>query len=187
MIPKSFFSPQQPGVLRLLSEDEWRCIGVMQSLGWEHYEIHGESPRARQPTNTNCHRIQPLNLTYSCLGDRRTETSAIQTPISSRAKHSRFIQYYLYPFVLKQMSLACWVSHNYTFKMQGPDLQDYVVPVRSQISPSKPLSFPSRMHSELLGSCKSCLLFGTNDPFVRMAFRLTDHLIPSAVCWQVDL
>ena len=57
MIPKSFFSPQQPGVLRLLSEDEWRCLGIMQSLGWEHYEIHGESPQVRQLTNTNCYRV----------------------------------------------------------------------------------------------------------------------------------
>jgi len=44
MIPKSFFSPQQPGVFRLLSEDEWRAIGVTQSLGWEHYEIHAPEP-----------------------------------------------------------------------------------------------------------------------------------------------
>jgi cyclin-dependent kinase regulatory subunit CKS1 len=25
---------------RLLSEDEWRRIGVQQSRGWEHYAIH---------------------------------------------------------------------------------------------------------------------------------------------------
>ncbi|CAM9477259.1 unnamed protein product, partial [Ectocarpus fasciculatus] len=25
---------------RLLSEDEWRSIGVQQSRGWEHYAIH---------------------------------------------------------------------------------------------------------------------------------------------------
>ena len=25
---------------RLLSEDEWRGIGVQQSRGWEHYAIH---------------------------------------------------------------------------------------------------------------------------------------------------
>ena len=100
MIPKSFFSPQQQGVLRLLSEEEWRCIGITQSVGWEHYEIHGESPRAGQSTSTNDYRIQLLNLTYSCSGDSRTETGAIPPhpdSISLQAKHSRFIQYYCVP------------------------------------------------------------------------------------------
>ena len=41
MIPKSYFNPDDPGVLRLLSESEWRGIGITQSLGWEHYEVHG--------------------------------------------------------------------------------------------------------------------------------------------------
>lgn len=41
MIPKSFFCPDDSGVLRLLSENEWRGIGITQSLGWEHYEVHG--------------------------------------------------------------------------------------------------------------------------------------------------
>ncbi len=30
--------PNQP--MRLLSEAEWRSIGVQQSRGWTHYEIH---------------------------------------------------------------------------------------------------------------------------------------------------
>lgn len=43
MIPKSFFEdPQRPEVLRLLKEDEWRGMGITQSRGWEHYEVHGE-------------------------------------------------------------------------------------------------------------------------------------------------
>jgi cyclin-dependent kinase regulatory subunit CKS1 len=29
-------------VLRILSEDEWRAIGITQSMGWEHYEVHGK-------------------------------------------------------------------------------------------------------------------------------------------------
>ena len=41
MIPKTYFNPDDPGVLRLLSEAEWRGIGITQSLGWEHYEVHG--------------------------------------------------------------------------------------------------------------------------------------------------
>ena len=42
MIPKTFFNPDKSGTLRLLSEQEWRGIGITQSLGWEHYEVHGE-------------------------------------------------------------------------------------------------------------------------------------------------
>jgi cyclin-dependent kinase regulatory subunit CKS1 len=41
MIPKTYFNADDPGVLRLLSEAEWRGIGITQSLGWEHYEVHG--------------------------------------------------------------------------------------------------------------------------------------------------
>ncbi|KAI9466063.1 cyclin-dependent kinase regulatory subunit, partial [Lactarius psammicola] len=44
MIPKTYFSPDDPGVLRLLSEAEWRGIGITQSLGWEHYEVHAPEP-----------------------------------------------------------------------------------------------------------------------------------------------
>ena len=29
---------------RLLSEDEWRAIGVQQSPGWVHYMIHNPEP-----------------------------------------------------------------------------------------------------------------------------------------------
>ena len=43
MIPKNFFSDDNSGTLRLLEEKEWRGIGITQSLGWEHYEVHGES------------------------------------------------------------------------------------------------------------------------------------------------
>ena len=42
MIPNDYFSPDDSGVLRLLAEHEWRGIGITQSLGWEHYEVHGE-------------------------------------------------------------------------------------------------------------------------------------------------
>lgn len=42
-IPKSYFDPEEPGVLRILSDAEWRGIGITQSLGWEHYEVHGRS------------------------------------------------------------------------------------------------------------------------------------------------
>jgi cyclin-dependent kinase regulatory subunit CKS1 len=41
LIPKAFFSPDDSGTLRILSETEWRGIGITQSLGWQHYEVHG--------------------------------------------------------------------------------------------------------------------------------------------------
>ncbi|TFK76346.1 CKS-domain-containing protein [Pluteus cervinus] len=44
MIPKNFFNPDETGTLRLLSEAEWRGIGITQSLGWEHYEVHAPEP-----------------------------------------------------------------------------------------------------------------------------------------------
>ncbi|EMD38221.1 hypothetical protein CERSUDRAFT_113376 [Gelatoporia subvermispora B] len=54
MIPKQFFSPDNSGVLRLLTEEEWRGIGITQSLGWEHYEVHAPEPHVllfRRPKN----------------------------------------------------------------------------------------------------------------------------------------
>jgi cyclin-dependent kinase regulatory subunit CKS1 len=49
LFPKQFFrqdeeGKQDPsGTLRLLAEKEWRAIGISQSMGWEHYEVHGMS------------------------------------------------------------------------------------------------------------------------------------------------
>ncbi|RDX56452.1 cyclin-dependent kinase regulatory subunit [Polyporus arcularius HHB13444] len=54
MIPKNFFNPDNTGTLRLLSEEEWRGIGITQSLGWEHYEVHAPEPHVllfRRPKN----------------------------------------------------------------------------------------------------------------------------------------
>ncbi|KAI6109633.1 cyclin-dependent kinase regulatory subunit [Pisolithus sp. B1] len=42
-IPKEFFDEKE-GTLRLLTEAEWRGIGITQSLGWEHYEVHAPEP-----------------------------------------------------------------------------------------------------------------------------------------------
>ncbi|GAA5970069.1 hypothetical protein JCM11641_000253 [Rhodosporidiobolus odoratus] len=41
--PKDYFEPDS-NVMRLLTEDEWRGIGITQSLGWEHYETHAPEP-----------------------------------------------------------------------------------------------------------------------------------------------
>ena len=41
---------------RLLEEDEWRRLGVTQSRGWAHYEVHKPEPHIllfRRPLGTN--------------------------------------------------------------------------------------------------------------------------------------
>lgn len=42
-IPRDYFDPSK-GTLKLLWEEEWRGLGITQSLGWEHYEIHEPEP-----------------------------------------------------------------------------------------------------------------------------------------------
>ncbi|PSK60501.1 cyclin-dependent kinases regulatory subunit [Elsinoe australis] len=42
-IPKDYFDGQR-GTLKLLWEEEWRALGITQSLGWEHYEVHEPEP-----------------------------------------------------------------------------------------------------------------------------------------------
>jgi cyclin-dependent kinase regulatory subunit CKS1 len=44
MVPKEYFNQDDTGTLRLLTEQEWRGIGITQSLGWEHYEVHAPEP-----------------------------------------------------------------------------------------------------------------------------------------------
>ncbi|KAI0062245.1 cyclin-dependent kinase regulatory subunit, partial [Artomyces pyxidatus] len=44
LIPKQYFNQDDTGTLRLLTEAEWRGIGITQSLGWEHYEVHAPEP-----------------------------------------------------------------------------------------------------------------------------------------------
>ncbi|RDA85949.1 hypothetical protein CP532_0832, partial [Ophiocordyceps camponoti-leonardi (nom. inval.)] len=42
-IPKEYHDTSK-GTLKLLWEDEWRALGITQSLGWEHYEVHEPEP-----------------------------------------------------------------------------------------------------------------------------------------------
>ncbi|KAI1917145.1 Cyclin-dependent kinases regulatory subunit (Cell division control protein cks1) [Ophidiomyces ophidiicola] len=42
-IPPEYFD-QSKGTLKLLWEEEWRGLGITQSLGWEHYEVHEPEP-----------------------------------------------------------------------------------------------------------------------------------------------
>lgn len=39
VIPQDYFNPET-GTLRILLEEEWRGLGITQSLGWVHYETH---------------------------------------------------------------------------------------------------------------------------------------------------
>ncbi|KAF3930856.1 hypothetical protein ABW19_dt0203546 [Dactylella cylindrospora] len=41
-IPDDF--KDETGLLRILQEEEWRSLGITQSLGWEHYEVHAPEP-----------------------------------------------------------------------------------------------------------------------------------------------
>ncbi|KAG5362816.1 Cyclin-dependent kinases regulatory subunit [Yarrowia sp. B02] len=42
-IPRDYFN-SETGTLRILMEEEWRGLGITQSLGWEHYETHAPEP-----------------------------------------------------------------------------------------------------------------------------------------------
>ncbi|KAH6692667.1 cyclin-dependent kinases regulatory subunit [Plectosphaerella plurivora] len=42
-IPKAYHDSAH-GTLKLLWEEEWRALGITQSLGWEHYEVHEPEP-----------------------------------------------------------------------------------------------------------------------------------------------
>lgn len=42
-IPQDYFNPET-GTLRILLEEEWRGLGIIQSLGWVHYETHAPEP-----------------------------------------------------------------------------------------------------------------------------------------------
>ncbi|PNP44648.1 cyclin-dependent kinase regulatory subunit [Trichoderma gamsii] len=42
-IPKEYHDSAK-GTLKLLWEEEWRAMGMTQSLGWEHYEVHEPEP-----------------------------------------------------------------------------------------------------------------------------------------------
>ena len=54
LLPKNVYKGIIKG--KLLSENEWRAIGVQQSRGWVHYEIHRPEPHIllfRRPLGTD--------------------------------------------------------------------------------------------------------------------------------------
>ena len=53
-LPKNIYKSMPKG--RLLSENEWRSLGIQQSRGWVHYTIHQPEPYIllfRRPLGTN--------------------------------------------------------------------------------------------------------------------------------------
>mmetsp|Transcript_5036 Transcript_5036/g.5730 ORF Transcript_5036/g.5730 Transcript_5036/m.5730 type:complete len:101 (-) Transcript_5036:27-329(-) len=45
-----------PNPPRILTEEQWRGIGVQQSRGWQHYEVHAPEPHIllfRRPQGTD--------------------------------------------------------------------------------------------------------------------------------------
>ena len=54
LLPKNIYKTMPKS--RLLSEPEWRALGVQQSRGWIHYEIHRPEPHIllfRRPIGTD--------------------------------------------------------------------------------------------------------------------------------------
>lgn len=43
-IPKDYFDNPETQTLKILFEEEWRGLGITQSLGWQHYEVHAPEP-----------------------------------------------------------------------------------------------------------------------------------------------
>jgi len=54
LLPKEIF--KKIPAKRLLTESEWRSIGIVQSKGWHHYSIHKPEPHIllfRRPIGTD--------------------------------------------------------------------------------------------------------------------------------------
>ena len=54
LLTKSLYKQMPKG--RLLNENEWRSLGVQQSRGWVHYDIHRPEPHIllfRRPLGTD--------------------------------------------------------------------------------------------------------------------------------------
>mmetsp|Transcript_627 Transcript_627/g.1364 ORF Transcript_627/g.1364 Transcript_627/m.1364 type:complete len:103 (+) Transcript_627:37-345(+) len=68
---------------RLLSEQEWRGIGVQQSRGWGHYAIHRPEPHIllfRRPLGTD-----PVTGKVDSELERQAKDEYLQTLASTRA------------------------------------------------------------------------------------------------------
>ena len=62
LLPKHIYKKAVRG--RLLTENEWRSLGVQQSRGWVHYEVHKPEPFIllfRRPLGTDPNSGLPPN------------------------------------------------------------------------------------------------------------------------------
>lgn len=75
-----------PKPQRLLSETEWRGIGVQQSRGWVHYAIHRPEPHMYVG---GAQGSKPHNLPTACSSGARS-TMASQTRLCHR-RHSQMV------------------------------------------------------------------------------------------------
>lgn len=64
---RSYFAPDDSGLLRILDENEWRGIGITQSLGWEHFEVHGESSWLFERATLTSEAPEPHIRQFPCL------------------------------------------------------------------------------------------------------------------------
>jgi hypothetical protein len=90
MIPKQYFSPDDTGTLRLLSEAEWRGIGITQSLGWEHYEVHGMC--FARFTDENLHNLVLQRLSHmfcSSDGAKTSTKNMLSVNLNTNSTNSR--------------------------------------------------------------------------------------------------
>ncbi|OCT49191.1 Cyclin-dependent kinase regulatory subunit [Cladophialophora carrionii] len=71
VIPREYFDDSK-GTLKLLWEEEWRGLGITQSLGWEHYEVHEPEPHI-------------LLFKYVCCPKRVSVADRLRRPIGYQA------------------------------------------------------------------------------------------------------
>lgn len=67
---------KQVDTSRLMSEEEWRALGVQQSRGWEHFMIHRPEPHIllfRRPIGTDPKSGKPPAEWISKFGEPRSQ------------------------------------------------------------------------------------------------------------------
>ena len=101
LIPKQYFN-EETGTLRLLSDAEWRGIGIQQSLGWVHYEVHSAYQCCTRLSSAN-HRPQHRSPMCSCSVESLDFNRQLQMPV--RAGESDGL--WMLP---KPSNLSLWAS-----------------------------------------------------------------------------
>ena len=71
----------EKGELRLMTEDEWRDLGVTQSHGWEHYLVHSPEPHIllfrREVNYTSLYGNVPRKQVIKVPGKTLADTNAM--------------------------------------------------------------------------------------------------------------